>query len=259
VLGFDVPSNIGIVALGLLYGEGDFEKSLCLTVNCGEDTDCTAATVGSIFGVIHGAAAIPQRWIEPIGRSIKTACLNLGELGYFGNQLPQNVDDLTDRTERIARQVLARNGGATIEDAPGDTSDASVDGLKAGDVAESLYRHINGTVHRFDFFDVAVDYGGSATIRDGEPKQIVLTVTNKYRISATLDVHWYVPEGFVVSPSADSSMHVKQTVFEAPKTHEYTVCAERVPAGVTRMAVELTSNGRPLVMLVPIALINGNR
>ncbi len=98
-LGWDAPSNIGMLLIGLLYGEGDFAKSLCTTVNCGEDTDCTAATVGSIFGIIHGIENIPKKWIKPIGRKIKTACLNLGELGFYGDQLPSDIDNLADRTE----------------------------------------------------------------------------------------------------------------------------------------------------------------
>ena len=40
--GYDAPANIAYIILGWLYGEGDFGKSLCVTVNCGEDTDCTA-------------------------------------------------------------------------------------------------------------------------------------------------------------------------------------------------------------------------
>jgi len=51
----------------------------------------------------HGADGIPERWVQPIGRKIKVACLNLGELGSFGNQLSPDVDNMT---ERIARQVM---------------------------------------------------------------------------------------------------------------------------------------------------------
>ena len=47
-------SNIGITVLGLLYGEGDFDKTICLAANCGEDADCTAATAGALFGIIRG-------------------------------------------------------------------------------------------------------------------------------------------------------------------------------------------------------------
>ena len=55
VLGYDVPSNIAITLIGMLYGGEDFGKVQCIAVNCGEDTDCTAATAGSIWGIIHGA------------------------------------------------------------------------------------------------------------------------------------------------------------------------------------------------------------
>jgi len=66
------------------------------------------------LGILHGVRGIPQAWITPIGHKIKTACLNLGELGYFGNQLPADIDDLTHRTERIARQILLRYQLSTI-------------------------------------------------------------------------------------------------------------------------------------------------
>jgi len=194
-MGYDVPSNIALLIVGLLYGEGDFAQSLCIAVNCGEDTDCTAATAGALFGIIHGADGIPQQWIDPIGRSIKTACLNLGELGYFGNQLPQSVDELTDRTERVALQVLARHGSPVVihPNEPTNLDDYSTDGLAAGGFREQLLAHTNATVFRYPFFDVAVDYGEGATVRDNEPKEIALTITNKYKIAVTFKVHWYAP------------------------------------------------------------------
>ena len=34
--GFDAPENVAFVVLGLLYGEGDFGKSLIIANNCGE-------------------------------------------------------------------------------------------------------------------------------------------------------------------------------------------------------------------------------
>lgn len=58
-------SNAMIVVLALLYGNKDFEKSICLSVQTGFDTDCNGATVGSIVGMILGADAMPEKWISP--------------------------------------------------------------------------------------------------------------------------------------------------------------------------------------------------
>ena len=264
--GWDVPSNIGMLLIGLLYGEGDFDKSLCTAVNCGEDTDCTGATAGSIFGIIHGFEAIPQRWIEPIGHSLKTACLNLGELGYFGSQLPATIEELTRRTEGIARQVLLRHG-PSIElcEEPTDLSALDANSLKMGpDMPPSVQRQmegfysLGGPVYHSDFFDVALDYGAGPLVRDGEPKIIKLQIRNTYKVQATINLHWYLPEGWQVAPTADGVVFSLPRNLGAPLDVEFTLQAERVPRNVNRMVLELTVDGRPTVMLVPIILLNGN-
>ena len=50
--GFDVPVNMAFTVAGLYYGEGDFEKTLCINAQLGEDTDCTCATAGSLLGSV---------------------------------------------------------------------------------------------------------------------------------------------------------------------------------------------------------------
>ena len=67
---FQAPANVGYVVLGLMYGEGDFKKSLIHCVNCGDDTDCTAATCGAIYGIIKGEKGLPDDWKEYIGDRI---------------------------------------------------------------------------------------------------------------------------------------------------------------------------------------------
>ncbi len=259
-LGYDVPSNIGMVVIGLLYGAGDFDRTMCATVNCGEDTDCTGATVGSIFGIIGGAAAIPERWIEPIGRGIKTACLNLGELGFFGNQLPQDVDNMTDRTVRIARQVLSRYGGPDVEsDEASDLSDVSVEALKAADSGASLYTALNGPRYDFPFFTVAVDYGETPAIRDGEPKAVRLTIHNTYKIQANLSVHFYLPEGWTITPSADAfALSFPALLVRGPVNLDFEVTCPQVTRSLHRAVAEISIEGRPTVMLVPLTFLNGN-
>jgi hypothetical protein len=65
-------SNAQIVALGLLWGEGDFEKSICRAVQACFDTDCNGATVGSIFGMMHGVTSLPEKWIGPLNDGLET-------------------------------------------------------------------------------------------------------------------------------------------------------------------------------------------
>lgn len=196
--GWDAPSNIGMLLIGLLYGKGDFGQSLCTAVNCGEDTDCTAATAGAIFGILHGIAAIPDKWIAPVGSKIKTACLNLGELGYFGNQLPATIEDLTDRTLRIAQQVALRwPVPLSVVDAPTDLSDMSIDALAAGSQPATLYEETRGPQYRFADFIVAVEYGAEGPVaRSHAPKSLRVRIRNTYKVQANLALHWYLPDGW---------------------------------------------------------------
>ncbi len=58
--------NSGVLALGLLYGGGDFSRSIQITNMCGWDTDCNVGNVGAIMGVAVGLEGIETRWREPI-------------------------------------------------------------------------------------------------------------------------------------------------------------------------------------------------
>lgn len=70
-------SNAQIVAIGLLWGEGDFGLSICRAVQACFDTDCNGATVGSILGMMHGTASILEEWSEPLQDTLET-----GVTGY---------------------------------------------------------------------------------------------------------------------------------------------------------------------------------
>ena len=69
-------SNAMIVTAALLYGKGDFGKSICLAVETGFDTDCNGATVGSILGMRNGHDKIGAEWKQPIGDKLYTEIKN---------------------------------------------------------------------------------------------------------------------------------------------------------------------------------------
>jgi ADP-ribosylglycohydrolase len=66
-------SNAVICAAALLWGEGDFETSICRAVQPCFDTDCNGATVGSIVGMMLGARALPAKWTGKLNNTLKTS------------------------------------------------------------------------------------------------------------------------------------------------------------------------------------------
>jgi ADP-ribosylglycohydrolase len=240
VQGYDVPSNIALTLVAVLWGSGDFGQVQCIAVNCGEDTDCTAATAGSIWGIIHGAKAIPQKWIDPIGRGIKTVCLNKGELGYFGEHLcsaePTDLADVRDWTGH-----------------PKDWLDTP------HDQGRSIWSGANGPRFDFDFFSVRLDYDEAGpVIRDGEPTTVNVVITNTYKTQGNLSLHWYLPEGWKALPSADGFVLSLPGLIGGTISVPFTFTAERVARATNRAVLEITAEGRPTAMLVPLTLLNGN-
>lgn len=73
-------SNAMIVAAALLYGKGDFGKSICMAVETGFDTDCNGATVGSILGMAKGIGCIGDEWTAPIHGTLHTSIFGVGTI-----------------------------------------------------------------------------------------------------------------------------------------------------------------------------------
>ena len=71
-------SNAMIVAAALLYGKGDFARSICMAVETGFDTDCNGATVGSVLGMANGIESISDYWQAPIGDTLHTSIFGVG-------------------------------------------------------------------------------------------------------------------------------------------------------------------------------------
>jgi ADP-ribosylglycohydrolase len=63
---FDIDARINAawVVLGLLFGEGDFGKTIDISARAGDDSDCNPATAGGVLGTIIGYARIPEAWKE---------------------------------------------------------------------------------------------------------------------------------------------------------------------------------------------------
>lgn len=58
----DAKINAAYIIIGLLYGEGDFGKTIKISTLCGQDSDCNPASAGGILGSILGYSNIPEEW-----------------------------------------------------------------------------------------------------------------------------------------------------------------------------------------------------
>jgi len=62
----DAKINSAYVTIGLLYGQGNFTKSIDIAARCGQDADCNPASVGGVLGVMTGYSKIPAFWLKPL-------------------------------------------------------------------------------------------------------------------------------------------------------------------------------------------------
>ena len=62
----DAVINSAYIIMGLLYGGGDFYKTIDVSTRCGKDSDCNPASSGGILGTILGYSNIPEYWKKNI-------------------------------------------------------------------------------------------------------------------------------------------------------------------------------------------------
>lgn len=60
-----IPNVLVILAV-LLHCKSDYSEAICQATLAGFDTDCNAATVGSMIGYREGIACIEEKWTAPI-------------------------------------------------------------------------------------------------------------------------------------------------------------------------------------------------
>lgn len=89
-------NNACLTIFGLSIGGDDFTKVISETVAMGYDNDCTAATAGSIAGVILGRKGIPDKWYKNFNNIVYT---------YINGHKIFKIDDLADRFAEQAEKV----------------------------------------------------------------------------------------------------------------------------------------------------------
>jgi len=151
--------NTGATVLALLYGQGDFKRTVQIAVLAGWDCDCNPATAGGLLGIVHGFSGLPAELIDP------ALCGNVYENVFRPGlpdpdaELPQQeaITSAVLRMLLLAEENILRNGGWYTSTGVsrlyviGDPNDATISSEQedaigpAGLVAEALTAGITVT------------------------------------------------------------------------------------------------------------------
>jgi len=101
----DAKLNGAYIVMGLLYGEGDFGKTIEISTRCGQDSDCNPSNAAAVIGVISGLSGIPDSWKSGI-ESIADSLFIFTDYSF---------NSAVDNTLNYAKQLIVENGGTVTE------------------------------------------------------------------------------------------------------------------------------------------------
>ncbi len=105
--GIDVKINGAYILMGLLYGEGDPDRTIIISTRCGQDSDCNPSNAAGVLFATIGYAALPERFTRELNME--------REFLYTAYNIPR----LIDVCEKLARQAVVRAGGRIEKDPSG--------------------------------------------------------------------------------------------------------------------------------------------
>jgi ADP-ribosylglycohydrolase len=193
----DVAVNLPIIVLAWLIGGGDFDTAILAAANCGQDTDCTCATLGATLGLID-PDCIGPRWLAPIGEDLV--------LSVFMAALapPATLDELTDQVADIAPQVLSYYGSSVaLTDAP--PAGRPLRRRLAPGLARrvSLRRPADRRTALLASDPLAVElrYPDAVRLAPGQAGRFRLEVTNCLDRAVCLEAGLLAPDGWTAEPA----------------------------------------------------------
>jgi hypothetical protein len=104
----DAKINGAYVVLGMLYGKSDLLKSMQISMRAGQDSDCNPASAGGVLFTRLGFSQLPPDFTAGLDRN--------QQWDYTG----YDFNSLIDVCEKLARQVVLKEGGRIEKDVAGE-------------------------------------------------------------------------------------------------------------------------------------------
>jgi hypothetical protein len=102
----DAKINSAYIVLGLLYGGGDFTKTMEISTRAGQDSDCNPSSAGGILGTMLGYDKIPTYW--------KQGLKEAEDIDF--KYTTMSLNDVYAMSLKHALQMVERNGGKVAGD-----------------------------------------------------------------------------------------------------------------------------------------------
>jgi hypothetical protein len=101
--------------LALLYGQGDFQKTLDLSCWMGFDADNQAATMAGLIGLVKGAEGIPSGLLFPLKDRDWTKPFNDVYKNVSRHDLPDaSINDMAARMAAVGEKIVLAHGGKKV-------------------------------------------------------------------------------------------------------------------------------------------------
>jgi ADP-ribosylglycohydrolase len=245
------PINLGFQIIGWLYGE-DFGDALCKAVNCGYDTDCTGATLGSYLGILAGRHALPEKWTAPLGDSIATneSWGGIRHASDGSNPVPTNLTALTDRVCAMAKRVLSAYDLLQ----KGTLLDVDVEHLMAGPEIRALWRMSPFSVsYRHGTIGVGIDYGETPTCQPETQRMLQTTLINTHEDEIRVDTCLHMPFNWQDKPQSSQvvlAAHTRQTL-----TWSINIPPARFIESSNTLLFSVQAQGYPAQPAIPVVLV----
>ena len=257
---FEAPSNVAYAVLGLLYGEGDFKKTMIYAINCGDDTDCTGATVGATLGILGGMEMIPEDWKAHIGDDIVTISIDIG--GVCRN-IPKTCTELTERVVAQTPHLLFDNDASIVLTNGENVLPENVEEYVASCCnTRDILKATKPYSMRFDFTfasaEVTLDRAPDIAA-GGEINAHIDFINNQFvydRGYYNLNLRWWLPDCFTVEGGRKTLMLPRKDKKQTGSISvDFTIKAGEQIAPSNRCVLEVVAEGRHTPMYIPIVLL----
>jgi hypothetical protein len=101
----DARLNGAYIAFGLLFGKGDFLKTMEISTRCGQDSDCNPSSAAGVLGVMLGYSGIPEQFKSGIPKLANTK-FDFTDYSY---------DSICTSTLNRALKLIRQNGGKVTD------------------------------------------------------------------------------------------------------------------------------------------------